>query len=246
MSDAKFDVAKIRALTRAYKYQVDYAIKSIKRAAVECDSWYVAFSGGKDSTCVLDLVNSIMPNCGILYVDEEWLLPETEEYLQRQAERFGSRFHRIRKRDQHAEFFTAWENDDEVWTGKNVTGRYAEMHGWQGAFLGLREEESGKRRVHLRTGGRLFFNQGRQIWQCNPIAGWTWQDVWAYIYSRGLDYNHAYDRLDEIGVEPERQRIGPLANRFVLGYGQLVILKRGWPDLFNEFAARHPEARAYG
>ena len=69
--------------------------------------------------------------------------------------------------------------------------------------------------------------------------------MWAYIVSTDLDYNKAYDRLEQLGVDPEHQRIGPLATKSVLRYGQLAILKRGWPDLFNRFAAAHPEALNY-
>jgi 3'-phosphoadenosine 5'-phosphosulfate sulfotransferase (PAPS reductase)/FAD synthetase len=99
--------------------------------------------------------------------------------------------------------------------------------------------------MHLRTLGPLFFAQSDQFWHCNPIHQWSWKDVWAYIYSNEVDYNRAYDRLDEIGVEPEHQRIGPLAVERVLSFGQLVILKRGWPDLYNKFCDKYPEARLY-
>lgn len=239
----KLPLARLYSQTKLFHSRMDCSFELIRKALLECDSWYIALSGGKDSTVVYHLVRSILPEIAALYVDEEWLLPETEEYLQRFSQLYS--LHRIRKRDEHAEWFTAWEGDAEAWTGKNVTGRYAHSQGWDGAFIGLRAEENNRRKMHLRTGGRLFFNQGRQIWQCNPIHNWTWQDVWAYIVSNDLDYNHAYDRLDEIGIEPERQRIGPLAQRRVLGYGQLQILKRGWPELFNKFAAEFPEARLY-
>ena len=83
------------------------------------------------------------------------------------------------------------------------------------------------------------------MWQCNPIAHWTVMDVWAYIHIHAIAYNKAYDILTALRVPLDEQRIGALAQRTVLGYGQLEILKRGWPDLFNRFAARFPEARAY-
>ena len=234
----KLKIAELYAKTRLHKIRVKRSIAIIDRAFATLpeSAWYVAFSGGKDSTVVSSLV-SWLPR---LYVDEEWLLPETEEYLHR-----TKALHRIKKRDEHAEFFTAWENDSSAWTGKNVTGRYAQSQGWGGVFLGLRKEESSERKIHLETQGPLFFNKSRQMWQCNPIADWTWQDVWGYIVSSNSDYNRAYDRLDQIDVEPERQRIGPLAQRKVLQYGQMVILKRGWPDLYNEFAAKYPEAKGY-
>jgi 3'-phosphoadenosine 5'-phosphosulfate sulfotransferase (PAPS reductase)/FAD synthetase len=112
-------------------------------------------------------------------------------------------------------------------------------------LLGLRQEESAIRRMHLRKFGPLFYSESDKSWHCNPIHDWTWLDVWAYIISNHLDYNRAYDRLEEIGVAPEHQRVGPLAVEQVLGYGQMAILKRGWPELFNRFASEHPEAREY-
>jgi len=77
------------------------------------------------------------------------------------------------------------------------------------------------------------------------VAWWSTLDIWAYIFSRNLPYNHAYNKMDEMGIDLERQRIGPFAVERVLGYGQLQILKRGWPDLYNQFVAQYPEMRAY-
>ncbi len=71
------------------------------------------------------------------------------------------------------------------------------------------------------------------------------RDVWAYIVSNNVSYNAAYDRLAEIGVPLAQQRIGPLAVERVLGYGQIALLKRGWPELWNRYAERYPEVRAY-
>jgi len=99
--------------------------------------------------------------------------------------------------------------------------------------------------MHLRKFGPLYFAKKHDIWQCNPIHNWTWRDVWAYTLSEDLLYNRAYDKLEEMGIEPLYQRIGPLAVEAVLGYGQIAILKRGWPELFDRFAAKYPEARSY-
>lgn len=237
------EIAALHAWTKIHRTHVADARAVIARALEKTPTWYVAFSGGKDSTCVYHLAAAASP-VAVLNGDDEWLLPETEAYLRRCAATFPF-FHRIRVSVEHAAWFTAWDQDAEAWTGKNVAGRYAQLQGWQGAFLGLRAEENSRRVFHLRTGGVLFHNQGRGLWQCSPLYNWTVWDIWAFIVSNGLDYNQAYDRLEEIGVPIERQRIGPLAVERVLGYGQLAILKRGWPDLFNRFVAVHPEARSY-
>jgi hypothetical protein len=51
--------------------------------------------------------------------------------------------------------------------------------------------------------------------------------------------------MGELGVPPKAQRVGPFANWRALPYGQLALLKAGWPAEFEAFAERHPEARQF-
>lgn len=222
------------------------ARRIVARAFDTEPSWYVAFSGGKDSTCVLALVREKEPATPAVISQPEWILPETAAYLDR-----VENLHRTASGSDHATGWAPnWESPEDVpqqftWLGEKgaVERNYGRPE--QGVFLGLRQDESRTRRVHLRKLGPLFFNHTNGVWQCNPLSRWSVMDVWAYIWSVGLDYNRAYDRMEEIGVPLEQQRIGPLAVERALGYGQLAILKRGWPDLFNAYAERHPEARSY-
>ena len=230
------EIARLHAQTHGFASRVQRARGAIERALRIARAPYVAFSGGKDSTVVLALVREYMPDIPAVWSDDEWYLPETEEYMAR-IEAEGVNLHHIRTNAWHTEWFRIAGDYDGI-------PDYAKRQEWDLVFLGLRQEESAKRRVHLRTCG-LLYQCKNGFWHCNPIGDWTWRDVWAFILSRGLDYNRAYDRLAELGVPPRRQRIGPLAVERVLGYGQLAILKRGWPELFNRFAAEFPEVRGY-
>lgn len=238
-------IASLHANTETFERRLASAQEIVARALAACDSWYVGFSTGKDSTVVLHLVHAQRANVPFLYGDEEWLLPESAAYLDRMAAAHPNLLHRIKSADTHALWFQTWQDDPDAIHSSNASGEYARARGWQGAFLGLRAEENGRRRVFLRTMGPLFRAQGDGLWYCNPLWNWTWRDVWAYLLTFKVDYNRAYDRLAAIGVPPERQRIGPLAAERAIGYGQLAILKRGWPDIFNKFAAKYPEARGY-
>ncbi len=53
------------------------------------------------------------------------------------------------------------------------------------------------------------------------------------IAGMGLPYNPVYDRLAEIGIERERQRVGPLP--LTPGW----ILERGWPEMYRDLVARY-------
>jgi phosphoadenosine phosphosulfate reductase len=243
------EIAALHAHTRIYKARLDSARRIVSGALVASRNGYIALSGGKDSTVVMELVRRQAPELPCVFSDDEWNFPETMEYIGR-----VSNCTRIAATVKHAEWFTSWEHgpegipDNTIWVDapkNNGLQTYAKERGYDLVYLGLRQEESAARKMHLRTMGPLFRAQSDQTWHCNPIHDWTWQDVWAYIVSNNLDYNRAYDRLEELGELPQYQRIGPFAVERVLQLGQLVILKRGWPELFNRFAAEHPEARRY-
>ena len=202
---------------------------------------YVAFSAGKDSSVLLALVRAARPDVIAIYTDDEWRLPETDELLAATPN-----LRRVARPVAHTEWFTAhadgppadaeWLEDVPAW-GRGL--------GYDGAFVGLRAEESRARRVLLHSRGPLFWNARRHSWQCCPLRDWTTQDIWAYIQAWDVPYNRAYDVLAQLGVPITAQRIGPLAVERVPGRGQLAILRQGWPELWNRFAAAHPEARAY-
>ena len=230
-------IALFHSRLSIFTYRVKSARAIITAALKEEPIGYVALSGGKDSTVVYALVREQCPFVPAVWSDDAWWLPETLEYIRR-LQGAGLDVRQIRTNAHHADWFEVEGQYDGI-------PDYARRQGWGLCFLGLRQEESRARRLHLRKQGPLFKAQSDGFWHCNPIHNWGWRDVWAYILSNNLDYNHAYDHLQDLGIAPEKQRIGPLAVDRVLGYGQLTILKRGWPDLFNRFAAEFPEARNY-
>ena len=231
------------AKTPLFRNRIAQAQAIVTRALGKADDWFIAVSGGKDSTCVLSLVRTVQPSMLAVSSVQEWCLPETTAYLAS-----IDNLHKVASGSDHG---TGWAPnwhgkdvlpDDVTWIGER--GMVLPNYGLSknGVFIGLREQEANYRRVHLRTHGILFFNKKTQIWQCNPLAKWTVFDVWAYIFTNKVPYNHAYDRLTEIGIKRERQRIGPLAVDRAMQMGQLATLRRGWPDLWKAYVDRHPEA----
>ena len=189
---------KAHALLPAYQRRIQQARAFVAEALAACQRPYIAFSTGKDSTVMADLVWQQNPGIPAVYFDADAAFPESRELLERY----------------HAAGRTIinWHTEPLLETmalaggplfSENATMEstvYAPIkslvaeYGFDGAFVGLRAEESLHRNLSITTRGTLFLSQRHGIYSAWPIAWLTFRDVWAYILSRRVDYNAIYDR----------------------------------------------------
>lgn len=188
----------------------------------------IAFSCGKDSTVIYHLVKDIAPDIEAFYWDDEFILDESEKYMNRIGDI------NIRKNEaKHTNWF------------KTNVGIKDDLLGFDTVFLGLRAEENSYRKKQLAMYGLAFFSKKHQYNIINPIGWWKIIDVWAYIFTTKRDYNKAYQIMAKNYIDYDRQRIGPFANDRAIGYGQISILKQCFPDDYNRFIQKYPIARSY-
>ncbi|MDP3425231.1 MAG: phosphoadenylyl-sulfate reductase [Burkholderiaceae bacterium] len=78
------------------------------------------------------------------------------------------------------------------------------LEGKQAWITGLRREQSGNRAdVPLRDSSEPDSGQAHGRIKFNPLAHWTWGDVWHYIATHGVAYNPLHDRFfPSIGCAP--------------------------------------------
>lgn len=250
------ELLKNLADTKRYKTLLASTIALAKKILSQSQKPYIAFSGGKDSTVLLSIVRAIDSSVVALMNHEEWLYPETTEFIETIPNLV-----KIISPLYHSQFFTSWGKgkpntlpSNSIWFDPGRSPKAYHFIGVQGwarkenydcAFIGLRKEEAKYREIHLSKHGKFFYCNADKINEANILADWSVEDIWTYLLANKVPYNRVYDRLCELNIPLHLQRVGPLAVDRVLGFGQMAVLKRGWPDLFNSFVAACPEAANY-
>lgn len=238
---------RLYARMPAYRRRVQRSLARTEAWLSHCQRPYVALSGGKDSTVCLALARTIFPGIQPVYFDDEGELPETTAYL---ATIPG--LIRLANTAYHAPGFTAWNYpeppahlpDDAIWTGKTPGPVWLAQQGYDGAAIGLRMDENQRRKIHIRSRGRLFERVDNGVWQCYPVAEWTTTDIWTYLAATGTFYNTAYDVMEAAGIALERQRIGPLWTD--QAYCGAELTRQLWPETWRRFVERFPAAASVG
>src|SRR4030042_3087727 len=192
---------------RQYQWRVEQARHRVSNWLEHVRNPYVAFSSGKDSTCVLALVKEQMPEVPAVYFDADCSFPESAKLVDRVgAIRFETDEPFL---DTLARFgFDAGDDLDRatmkstVW---NPIKRLIEQYKFDGVAYGLRSEENPKTSGRLaRMRGPVFQYKRDGLWACQPIFDWTYNDVWAFVVSNGLYYCGTYDRMWDMPEEDQR------------------------------------------
>lgn len=184
------EVLRQWAETDEHKARVKEAEQIIAKALATHEKPYVAFSGGKDSTCMLHLVLRQKSDIMILHWDygpyyiPRWL---EKEFIEN-AKKMGATNIRV---ETSPEYERLGRNAINV-LGREYMGRLIPQfkeEGYDLAFVGLRKQESVKRKLRIETGQNIT-----PIPECWPVQNWDWKDVWAYIFCNNLPYASIYDK----------------------------------------------------
>lgn len=141
---------------------------------------YVAFSGGKDSTVLLHLALQCQADIPVFHWDYGIFMPRPfEQEILANMAKLGARNVTVEKR--------LSQSKDCKFGYKGFFGAvhmFMQGNGLELALIGLRIEESNKRKAKIRE-----CPEG----ECYPLADWGWKDIWAYIVSNNLPYPKVYD-----------------------------------------------------
>ncbi len=153
----------------------------------------VSYSGGKDSSAMLHLVLQHRPDILVVHWDygPGFMPRPIEDEIIANARKIGAKRLWIFTSEKYVEY----HRPDFAVFAKEFIGRVVprlKHLGYTCSFVGLRAEESCKRRRRIKQRETIIMQE------CWPLANWTWLDVWAYIVKHELPYLSHYDQMAEL------------------------------------------------
>ena len=182
-------------------------VKEYEKFKNKVDIFHVAFSGGKDSAVLLDLVKKALPQGSfvVIFGDTGMEFPdtyETVELTKKQCESEGTPFYVAKSHFDPKESWKLFGPPARVlrWccsvhksTPQTLKMReITENDNYLGMdFVGVRSFESLTR---SRYDYENFGKKQKGQYSYNPILEWTSAEVWTYIYINHIHINNAYKK----------------------------------------------------
>lgn len=208
------------------------------------DDFVVAFSGGKDSQVILDLVTRVLPveEFKAVFQDTDMELPCTYEIVAYTEEDYKYRFPNFKlyhaKSDRKAiDLWRQYGPPSRVnrWccsVMKTTVFRRTmkEIHNTDvqpkvAVFEGVRADESARREAYDRIGVNV---KHPNLINCRAIFRWNNAEIFLYLFSRGIELNPAY----RMGLT----RVGCGVCPFASDWSEYLI-RRIYPDISKQYVA---------
>ena len=178
---------------------VDEATSFIRRQASRFKGRrkVVSFSGGKDSSVTADLVAKALGPMPLLFGDTTIEFPETIEYVQRFAARYGAELFQEKPDADFRSLCDVLGPPSRlmrwcctVCKSRPINRYYERLSTDALSFDGIRRMESVRRAAYPRV--VQLQKLSRQV-AARPILHWSSFAVWLYIFSEGIEYNPLYE-----------------------------------------------------
>ena len=168
---------------------LEWAVNAFPNIAFAC-------SFGAEDVVLVDMLQKIRPDTDIFYLDTDFHFRETYETRDRIAERYGIRFIQVKPELTPEE--QAERHGDELWKRdpnaccnlrkvEPLSRFLAHYDAW---ITGIRREQA-PTRAHAK---KVEYDNKFGLVKFNPLADWTWNDVWRYIRQNDVIYNPLHDQ----------------------------------------------------
>ena len=191
-------VAELKRASDALESQQpqDVLKDAIKRFASKI---VVACSFGAEDVVLVDMVHRIDPSIPLFYLDTDFLFPETYATRDRIIQQYALKPAQViqvqslltpdQQAAQHGP--ALWSTEpDRCCQLRKVEPLTRVLKGYDAWITGIRRDQSPTRA----NAGLIEWDSKFQLVKVNPLARWTWADVWTYIKVYEVPYNPLHDQ----------------------------------------------------
>jgi phosphoadenosine phosphosulfate reductase len=172
----------------------------------------LACSFGAEDVVLADMLARIDPTVPLFYLDTDYLFPETIEVRDRIVARYGVAAVAVKP------LLTIAEQEEKH--GRDLFGSQPDLccrirkveplrrhlGGFRAWITGIRRDQAPTRA----NAGLVEWDKVFNLVKLNPLARWTWDDVWAYIRAHDVPYNVLHDNhYPSIGCQPCTRQVMP-------------------------------------
>lgn len=232
----------IHAISYQFKKKAEQAESFVSDWLDRCDNPYIAFSGGKDSVATLGIVQSVASKIGFT-VPVMWHNSGVEwpgvKIMVDSLMKTGliREFHEVTTPDDVIELKRMQEMGEISASKKDKIALFdpvedfVKEHGFTGAAVGLRKEESKARLLDGIVHGEVFEKKSGFV-RCLPINNFTWRDVFSYIAINNLPLHPIYS-APLLGLENRgRIRLSWWLSTDNHRHGEVDWVKRNYPMVY--------------
>ena len=167
---------------------------------------------GPEGVVLMHMLSEIRPETKVFYLDTDLLFQQTYELRDALVRRLGVRFERVSTDltlgEQAARYGEAlWQSDpDSCCHLRKVLPQRAYLSHYRAWITGIRRDQT-----FFRANTALVeWDMTNKMVKLNPLAGWTNEQVWAYIRKYDLPYNALHDQgYPSIGCWPCTRAVAP-------------------------------------
>ncbi|GKS65250.1 phosphoadenosine phosphosulfate reductase [Nitrospira sp.] len=159
----------------------------------------LACSFGAEDVVLVDMVHRVDPSVPVFYLDTEFLFPETYATRDRVIERYGLKPAQVIQmkslltpQKQTEEYGDAlWSREpDRCCQLRKVEPLTRVLRGYEAWITGIRRDQAPSRA----NAGIVEWDQKFELVKINPLARWSWNDVWTYVKVYEVPYNPLHDQ----------------------------------------------------
>ena len=191
-------VTELKRVSDAFESQQpqDVLAEAIKRFAPNI---VLACSFGAEDVVLVDMVHRIDPSIPLFYLDTDFLFPETYATRDRIIQQYALKPAQViqvqslltpdQQAAQHGP--ALWSTEpDRCCQLRKVEPLTRVLKGYDAWITGIRRDQSPTRA----NAGLIEWDSKFQLVKVNPLARWTWSDVWTYIKVYEVPYNPLHDQ----------------------------------------------------